>query len=58
MLSDALRSSFVPLIHVFATIVAKSKPSSPRDLWNDYRDMFIRSFETVSEVIASYLVAI
>ncbi|CDF36818.1 partial DNA helicase [Chondrus crispus] len=38
---DSLRSSFVPLSHLFATILAHCQPSDPLSLWNDHLDMFL-----------------
>ncbi|CDF33636.1 partial DNA helicase [Chondrus crispus] len=37
---DSFRSSFVPLSHLFATILAHCQPSDPLSLWNDHLDMF------------------
>lgn len=41
VLADAFRSRFVPLKHVFVTILANFKQSSSWDLWNDHRRNFI-----------------
>ncbi|CDF39624.1 Helicase-like protein [Chondrus crispus] len=38
---DSFRSSFVPLSHLFATILAHCQPSDPLSLWNDHLDMFL-----------------
>ncbi|CDF37706.1 ATP dependant DNA helicase PIF1 [Chondrus crispus] len=38
---DSFRSSFVPLSHLFATILAHCQPSDPLSLWNDYLHMFL-----------------
>ncbi|CDF40383.1 ATP dependant DNA helcase [Chondrus crispus] len=38
---DSFRSSFVPLSHLFATIMAHCQPSDPLSLWNDHLDMFL-----------------
>ena len=40
-LHDAFRSSFVPLTKVFATILAYCSPSSPLDLWQQNKHMFL-----------------
>lgn len=39
--ADVFKSSFVPLTHLFAAILANYKPSSPRNLWNDHCYMLI-----------------
>ncbi|CDF36554.1 unnamed protein product [Chondrus crispus] len=38
---DSFRSSFVPLSHLFATILAHCQPSDPLSLWNDNLHMFL-----------------
>ncbi|CDF33193.1 ATP dependant DNA helicase [Chondrus crispus] len=38
---DSFRSSFVPLSHLFATILAHCQPSDPLSLWNNHLDMFL-----------------
>ncbi|CDF33021.1 unnamed protein product [Chondrus crispus] len=38
---DSFWSSFVPLSHLFATILAHCQPSDPLSLWNDHLDMFL-----------------
>ncbi|CDF33944.1 ATP dependant DNA helicase PIF1 [Chondrus crispus] len=38
---DSFRSSFVPLSHLFATILAHCQPSDPLLLWNDHLHMFL-----------------
>ncbi|CDF35745.1 ATP dependant DNA Helicase Pif1 [Chondrus crispus] len=38
---DSFRSSFVPLSHLFATILAHFQPSDPLSLWNDHLHMFL-----------------
>ncbi|CDF77379.1 unnamed protein product [Chondrus crispus] len=38
---DSFRSSFVPLSHLFATILAHCQASDPLSLWNDHLDMFL-----------------
>ncbi|CDF37673.1 unnamed protein product [Chondrus crispus] len=38
---DSFRSGFVPLSHLFATILAHCQPSDPLLLWNDHLDMFL-----------------
>ena len=37
----SFRSSFVPLSHLFATILAHCQPSDPLSLWNDHLHMFL-----------------
>lgn len=39
-LVDAFRSSFVPLIHVFAAILGNREPSSLRSFWKEHHGMF------------------
>lgn len=34
------RSRFLPLMHVFATVLADGKPKSPPDIWNSHHEMF------------------
>ena len=58
-------SQFVPLSHVFATILAFCEPSDPLHLWNEHKSMFIqdirqrhRGLQTVlrdDEVALSYV---
>ncbi|CDF39898.1 ATP dependant DNA helicase PIF1 [Chondrus crispus] len=38
---NSFRSSFVPLSHLFATILAHCQPSDPFSLWNDHLHMFL-----------------
>lgn len=40
-LRDAFRSLFVPLSEVFATIIAHCGPSSPIEVWEEHRSIFI-----------------
>jgi len=40
-LQDSFRSRFVPLSQVFATILAYCDPSSPIDLWEEHKEIFI-----------------
>lgn len=41
VLSDAFRLGFVPLTHMFATVLANCEPSSSLNLWNEHRNMVI-----------------
>ncbi|CDF37506.1 partial DNA helicase [Chondrus crispus] len=47
---DSFRSSFVPLSHLFATILAHCQPSDPLSLWNDHLDMFLTDIRMLGEV--------
>ncbi|CDF36188.1 ATP dependant DNA helicase PIF1 [Chondrus crispus] len=38
---NSFRSSFVPLSHLFATILAHCQPSDPFSLWNDHLHIFL-----------------
>ena len=40
-LRESFASQFVPLSHVFATIIAYCEPSKPLQLWNEHNSMFL-----------------
>ncbi len=40
-LRESFASEFVPLSHVFATILAYCEPSDPLSLWNEHKSIFV-----------------
>ncbi len=41
VLRESFASEFVPLSHVFATILAYCEPSDPLSLWDEHKSLFV-----------------